>query len=231
VEIAVPRDRVALLTRGPLLGPAVLLWGLVPVVVVVAFVLSRLLNAPLGVAGWMLLSLGLLQASLEATLLVLAWFVAFALRRRAPAVSPRLFNLLQCLLVALTAVSASALFWVLQQGLLGYPDMLIAGNGSNAFLLRWYEDRIGALTPEATVYSISVGWYRAAMLLWGLWLAASVLNWVRWAWQCYATGGYWRKTPPLFRRGKPKEAEPGEPTDAAQPVPPHAGAADGGART
>jgi hypothetical protein len=27
-----------------------------------------------------------------------------------------------------------------------------------------------------------------------LWLAASLLKWIRWAWQCFGSGGYWLRT-------------------------------------
>jgi hypothetical protein len=37
--------------------------------------------------------------------------------------------------------------------------------------------------------------YRLLMLLWALWLAASMLKWVKWAWDCFSAGGYWRKAP------------------------------------
>jgi hypothetical protein len=29
------------------------------------------------------------------------------------------------------------------------------------------------------------------MLLWALWLASSMLRWVKWAWACFSEGGYW----------------------------------------
>jgi hypothetical protein len=45
--------------------------------------------------------------------------------------------------------------------------------------------------------------FRILMLLWALWLAYSLLNWLRWGWQCFSEGGLWkRKIKP------PKEASP-----------------------
>jgi hypothetical protein len=29
------------------------------------------------------------------------------------------------------------------------------------------------------------------MLAWALWLAASLLKWVAWAWRCFSEGGAW----------------------------------------
>jgi hypothetical protein len=43
--------------------------------------------------------------------------------------------------------------------------------------------------------------YRLLMLAWSLWLAASLLNWLKWGWGCYSHGGFWKKKP-----AKPKEA-------------------------
>jgi len=30
------------------------------------------------------------------------------------------------------------------------------------------------------------------MLLWSLWLAASLVRWLPWAWRCFVTAGGWR---------------------------------------
>jgi hypothetical protein len=32
------------------------------------------------------------------------------------------------------------------------------------------------------------------MLAWALWLANTLLNWLRWGWNCFTTDGMWRKT-------------------------------------
>jgi hypothetical protein len=42
------------------------------------------------------------------------------------------------------------------------------------------------------------------MLAWALWIAAALLSWLRWGWDCYSEGGLWKtlrvrrveKTPP-----------------------------------
>ena len=31
------------------------------------------------------------------------------------------------------------------------------------------------------------------MLLWALWLALSLLKWIRWGWKCFGQGGAWKK--------------------------------------
>jgi hypothetical protein len=193
ITLAVPRDRVVLFTKGPLVGPAVLLWGVLVVVVAIAVVLSRVLPSPLGTAAWILLGVGLVQSSVSAAFFVIGWFVLLALRRHYLAASPWRFNLFQVVLLVFTVLAASALLAALRQGLLGYPDMLVTGNDSNAFNLRWYLDRMDGTTPSVEFFSIPVFAYRLMMLAWALWLAISVTKWVRWAWSCIAAGGtYWR---------------------------------------
>jgi hypothetical protein len=62
------------------------------------------------------------------------------------------------------------------------------------------------------------------MLAWALWLANSLLNWLRWGWGCFSAGGLWRKSPrPLFarwRRGAGEEGQGEEwPTTPQRPGP------------
>jgi hypothetical protein len=84
------------------------------------------------------------------------------------------------------------LFFAIQQGLLGQPEMQIAGNGSHAGYLRWYQDRAAARLPQPWLLSVPLFVYRLAMLAWALWLALSLVRWLRWAWACFSEGELWR---------------------------------------
>ena len=103
-----------------------------------------------------------------------------------------LFDLMQLALVGLTVAALAALFWSIQNGLLGLPAMQIAGNGSQADLLRWYQDRTGSVLPIPVVFSVSLWFYRLAMLAWSLWVAQALIRWLRWGWQCFSAGEIWR---------------------------------------
>jgi hypothetical protein len=47
------------------------------------------------------------------------------------------------------------------------------------------------------------------MLIWALWLAYSLLKWLRWGWSCFVQGDIWRKV--VIRIRKPKDtAQPSE---------------------
>jgi hypothetical protein len=103
------------------------------------------------------------------------------------------FNLLQLFLIALTAVTLVVFVAVVAEGLLGDPEMFILGNGSNRTLLRWYQARSDETLPTPGFASVSIWWYRFLMLAWALWLAASLIRWLRWAWNQFSGGGCFRR--------------------------------------
>ena len=72
-------------------------------------------------------------------------------------------------------------------GLLGHPKMRVAGNGSNAWVLRWFSDHD---MLRASVHSLPMLYYRLAILLWVIWLSFGVLRWV--AWQAFSAETLWR---------------------------------------
>jgi hypothetical protein len=217
LEIAVPTDRWVIAVGGPLLGPAVLFWGVVLVIVALAWALARFGWTTLGAVAWFLLGIGLAQASLGAAAVVVGWFLALAARRRYGAgLSRRRFNLAQFGLAIWTLAALLALVEAVRAGLLGYPDMLVRGNGSSGSRLLWYQDRLDSDLPTAWMFSVPLYVYRGLMLAWALWLARSVLEWARWAWGAYSDGGYWRAKAPgeggLFSRKKPQpQPEPEAP--------------------
>src|SRR5262249_6762200 len=102
--VKLPEDRWVLLVGGPRLGPAVLFWGLLPALLLVAAGLSRLDLAPLRFRDWVLLGIGLSQINLVGAGLVAAWLLALGWRRGRGQEVRRtlLFDLLQILLVAWT---------------------------------------------------------------------------------------------------------------------------------
>jgi hypothetical protein len=177
----------------------VLLWGVLIVWAAVAWALGRSRFTPLGVAAWLLLGLGLAQTEVMGVAVVAGWFFALEARRRAAshawfANGPRWrFNAVQLALALWTLLAVLVLVNAVRVGLLGYPDMMITGNGSNARMLHWYQDRFAGQPAGVSVVSMPVLFYRLAMLAWALWLAASVLRWVRWGWQAWSTQGYWQR--------------------------------------
>ena len=91
---------------------------------------------------------------------VVIWLMALGFRAKKQHSVPGYFNVIQLGLGMLTLVSMALLFIAVQQGLLGSPDMQIAGNRTSAFNLNWYQDRSNELLPTATVIAVPLVIYR-----------------------------------------------------------------------
>jgi hypothetical protein len=214
LELALPADRWILATHGPALGPAVLYWPALAVLVILAGVVSRTGRTPLRFHQWLLLGLGFSTFSWLALLVVAAWLFALDARARwRDAQASSWFEAVQVGLVVLTAVALLSLVSAIPQGLLGTPDMQITGYGSTAAALKWFADQTEGPLPVAGAFSVSIGWYKLAMLAWALWLANALLGWLRFGWQAWSAGGYWRKPAPKpMVGGAPPPPKPDDPT-------------------
>jgi hypothetical protein len=197
LSLSLPDDRWVLWTWGPRIGPAVLFWGILLVLIGLAAGLGRSRLTPLRVHDWLLLGIGLILAQVWVVLLVIGWLFALGLRHRLdPLARPAWrFNLIQVGLVILTLFALGGLLGAVQQGLLGTPEMQIMGNGSTATTLNWYQDRGGPVLPEVWVLSVPMWVYRALMLAWALWLAMRLLDWLRWGWEGLSKPLVWRELP------------------------------------
>ena len=195
--LQVPEDRWVLWTAGPLRGPAVRFWTIIAGALLAAIVLGRLPGSPLRTSEWALLALGLTQVPLLSSIVVVGWlfFLVWRGGNSCQALRPWIFNLLQVVLALMTLVVLMVFLWIVGAGLLGHPEMFIVGNGSSATMLNWYQAASGPELPQPAFWSISVWWYRALMLLWALWLAASLLRWLQWGWSRFSSGVCWKSKP------------------------------------
>jgi hypothetical protein len=191
MEVAIPQ-RWVLFVGGPRLGPAVLFWGLVVVLLLASMGLGRVTLTPLKTRHWFLLGLGLTQVPVWASIFVALWLLALGWRKSRDGGSNFFFDLHQLLLAALTIAALVVIVFSIERGLLGIPVMQIEGNGSTDSLLLWFQDRIPPLMPRPWVVTLPMYVYRAAMLAWALWLAFALLKWLKWGWECYTAGGLWR---------------------------------------
>jgi hypothetical protein len=210
--MALPESRWILATHGPQSGPAVLYWGELLVLLLVAYGLSKLDWTPLKLRDWLLLGIGFSTFSWIALAVVVAWLFALAWRERhgAEVVDKYRFASMQIVLVWLSLAAALALITTIPYGLLGTPNMHIVNPIGGDGALRWFADQSHDALPQAGVISVPMWWYRAAMLAWALWLANAVLGWLRWGLRAWISGGYWRRL-----RKTPANVQTPPPADSA----------------
>ena len=192
VSTQLPPGRWVLLTGGPAWGPAVLFWGYLAIILLVAFALGRLPLSPLRPWEWALLGLGIAHLPVFAAGTVAGWFLVMAWRRDRVVGAAALHDLLQLALAFWTVLALVFLYMAVHQGLLLQPDMQVSGGGSTETLLRWYQDRTAGPLPRPWVLSAPLWLYRALMLLWSLWLALRLMTWAPWGWGSWNSGGLWR---------------------------------------
>ncbi len=194
IEIKMPSDRWILFTGGKAIGPAVMIWGILIVIVFVSIGLGQVSITPLKAHHWLLLGVVLSQVEVYLMLFIVGWFMALGWRARLSTdnLSPLKFDAIQIGLGILTIIALSGLLQAIHLGLLGNPDMHIAGNASSADYLRWYEDRTAGVLPQVWVFSLSMWIYRIAMLLWALWLSFALLRWLRWGWESFSKDRLWK---------------------------------------
>jgi len=211
VDLHLPHNRWPLVLGGEqLVGPAVLFWSIVIVIVLAALGLARTGLTPLRFHHWFLLGIGMSMSTLPACILVVGWLIALDYRKKADSLEKGTFNLVQLGLAILTLLALGALVAAISQGLLGHPDMNIVGNGSSRNLLRWYHDMSDTTLPQAWVLSVPMFWYRLSMLAWALWISFGLIRILKWGWERYTTPTIWYNVPRQKRhwgKSRPETAD------------------------
>ena len=220
IHVAFPESRWTLLLGGPLRGAAVLFWGIAIVVLVLAVALSRLDEFPISTPAAVLLTLGASVANLWALLFAGAWFIAIWWRNRNDfgGVESPYYAFGQLVFLLVSALAVGVLVATVPVALLGQPDMLIAGYGSNALNYFWYADYSTITLPTAWVVSLPHWVYLMTMFAWSFWLAIAIVNWVRLAWQAVSRPQFWPPRKPRKKSEANEISESGSMESQAKPT-------------
>lgn len=192
MRLALPQNRWLLGTSGPRLGPAVLYWPELAVLILFAWLLGRIDWTPLGARHWLLLGLGFSTFNWPVLAIVVAWLLAAGAREQWRARIPWWrYNATQVLFAFFTLVALLSIVGSLPGGLLGTPDMHVTGNGSGGNSLVWFADRSESALPVATAWTVPIWIYKVLILAWALWLSFALLRWLPWVWRTFAKEGFW----------------------------------------
>jgi hypothetical protein len=192
MRLSLPQNRWLLGTSGPPLGPAVLYWPELAVLVLFAWLLGRIDWTPLKTRHWLLLGLGFSTFNWPVLAIVVAWLLAAGAREQWRAkMSWWRYNTTQVLFALLTVMALLSIVSSLPGGLLGTPDMHVTGNGSGGNSLVWFADRSESTLPVATAWTAPIWIYKVLILAWALWLSFALLRWLPWVWRTFASEGFW----------------------------------------
>lgn len=192
LSMQLPSDRWVLWTNGPRIGPAVLYWGELIVMLLLAVAITRSALLPIKLHEAFLLGIGFSTVSWWSLATFVAVFAAFAARARwARDGRYWLFNLSQIALAFAALVAAVVLLVALNGGLLGYPDLHVTGHGSTATNLRWFADQTAGRLPDASAWVLPMWMYRALMLAWAFWMAWFLIRIGRFLFESWTAGGAW----------------------------------------
>jgi len=197
VTMAIPYSRWPLFSFGPVVGPAVLIWGLLAFLAVAAWVLGRYQPGNvfrLRYWEWLALLAPLCALQAWQALLVVIAVLAMQGRERIEAQSmrPWAFNLVQLVLGILALLFLVSMIAGVKTGLLGVPDMMVSGGGSSNWQWMWYQDRQGLEYVSAGMVSLPMWIWKGLMLIWSFWIASRVIVWGKLAWTAFSRGGLWR---------------------------------------
>lgn len=193
LQLQLPANRWLLATNGPSLGPAVVYWSGLAVILLFAVILGRVRLTPLATHHWVLLGLGFSTFSWPALAIVIAWLLACGARQKwQTKESWWQFNTVQVLIAAFTVIALATIVTNISNGLLGTPYMHVTGNGSYGNTLKWFADRSVTTLPVASAWSVPMWTYKVLILAWALWLSFALLRWLPWVWHSFSSRGYWR---------------------------------------
>lgn len=208
IQVRVPRNRWVLALGGPVMGPAVLFWGKLITLIIVAFFLGRLSWCPLGLPSWAVLFIGMTQAPSGGIFWITATLLFLCARKKwLLNIKPWLYNIQTLAAIIMSLVSVGLLLEVLRQGLLGSPIMNITGNGSSRTFLTWFVDRHETVLPNIWVLSTPQWVYQVLMLIWAIWMSLTVVKWVPWLWQGIYGDGFFKTLSLSWKKNKGQEKD------------------------
>ena len=121
INLKLPTDRWILWASGPTMGPAVLFWSYLAVIILAGWGLGKTRLTPLKTWQWMLLGLGLTQVHPVMALVVVAWLILLGKRAQNPPKATWFtFNSVQVVLVLLTFAALAGMYSAIEQGSFGY---------------------------------------------------------------------------------------------------------------
>jgi hypothetical protein len=205
-KIIYPSKSWIIAAFGPRKGPAVLFWGYFAGVVFAALAAAKFIKSFLKPHQFILLAAGLSLAAPLEIIIVFGFFFAVEYRRNLVPENTKYFNLIQTGIIFLLIMSAMIIYDAVSSGLLGIPDMQIAGNGSYSGNLNWFLDRTEKNPASIFIILAPINLWKLILFLWSIWISAFLINKTPYIIDSLKHEGFWKKS--KFFKKKNKEINP-----------------------
>jgi len=194
VELKMNHSRWILFASGSLFSPAVLIWGVMLSILILALILSKTLGSPPTTLDWAILGLGISTISSWGLVPIIIWIILLKLKAyQDDELRGTLRNFVQVGIIVFAILSLISIIASISIGLLSNPEMLIRGNGSSSYDLIWYRDFIDGLIFKPTLISLSLWYYKIIMLFWSLWVSFKLIAWIESGWKIFVLPPIWDK--------------------------------------
>lgn len=173
-------DRWILWVGGLSWGPAVLIWAKLILIAILLVALSHFSFIDLGILNSAVLAVGLVSLPSLYMGIPVIWFMVM----KYLTLDQRDVNILSAhkwkvIFIILTILSFLQFYSIVESGLVIQPPMLIVGNQSSNYLLKWYIDHSTADVAQPWIVSLPISYWRFIMLLWSTWLAVNLIKWTK----------------------------------------------------
>lgn len=173
-------ERWVVWTGGGFWGPSVVFWAKILMLIFLIFLMVKLELLQMSLPSVVLLALGLSTLPIILLCIPLFWLVAL---NYIPVYQDRYlpnWKVAKAVVFwGLSLLSLTILYHLVRNGLVLEPPMLIVGNNSSYYSLRWFFDHSGKESPAPWVISFPIWYWRAIALAWSGWFVFKLFEWLK----------------------------------------------------
>ena len=186
-----------LATGGQGYGPAIQLWPVLLVALVLGYALTRWRALNITPRQMVFLVLGFATFALPLLVALVAWRALLAARVNPSWPQHRLkFNLLQCVLALGTVVLTIVTMMWLSAGLWSaVPNMMVAGPSGLPAMSWLLPDHAAGVVSGPWLFVVPLWVYQVLLFVWAVWFAQWLWTSLKNALAAWMVGGYWRVPP------------------------------------
>lgn len=178
IKLVPPNDRWLIWTGGGSWGPSVLFWSKLLIVIGICLMLQRFSLIPVSARGAVFLGIGVTTLPFLYMTPIFVWLVTLQWPGKLSRLLQPLPRAVRVSVVILLGLLSTYYFYrIVEIGLVLAPPMLVVGNQSSIYGLRWYFDYVNNSLPTPWFITLPLWCWRVFALAWATWLVIAMLDW------------------------------------------------------